>query len=113
MKMARASGVKLSFDSEKLPVLPGAYDLIEEGCIPGASFRNLKFTDPFTGFSDGIDYNLKMLAADAQTSGGILMCVSEEKADTVLSELRDIYPLSCVAGRVEIFSQEGPSILLN
>ncbi|MCK7536516.1 MAG: hypothetical protein MZV63_38820 [Marinilabiliales bacterium] len=41
-------------------------------CIPGAAFRNLDYTERETRFDEGLDYNLKMIAHDAQTSGGLL-----------------------------------------
>jgi len=44
--------------------------LIDDGCIPGASFRNLEYAEKDIDFASDLDYNLKMLAFDAQTSGG-------------------------------------------
>ena len=100
MKLSRESGVGLEIDSRSIPQLPGVYDLLDDGCIPGAAFRNLKYVEPATTFTPGVDYNLKMLAADAQTSGGILMCVPEEKASEVLELLKPEYSFAAVIGRV-------------
>ena len=52
--------------------------LSSQGCIPGAAFRNLDYAERDTLFEEGLDYNLKMIAHDAQTSGGLLMSVPEE-----------------------------------
>ena len=87
LKMAKASDVSISLNLSRLPLLPGAYRLTEEGCIPGASFRNLEFAGNDSCFENDLDYNLKMLAFDAQTSGGLIMCVPREDQDKVLSEL--------------------------
>ncbi|MCK7535408.1 MAG: hypothetical protein MZV63_32720 [Marinilabiliales bacterium] len=47
-----------------------------QGCIPGAAFRNLDYTERMTlSFEEGLDYNLRMISLDAQTSGGLLMSV--------------------------------------
>ena len=99
LKLARASGVTLEIEAESLPALPGARGLIELGCIPGASFRNLRYVEGETAFDAGLDYTLKMLALDAQTSGGILMSVDSSSADGILEELRQCYPAAALIGR--------------
>jgi selenide,water dikinase len=87
LKMAEASQVSLVIKSRNLPILDQAADLANEGCIPGASFRNLDFVQPFLHVARLVEPHLKMLAADAQTSGGLLMCVAPEKLDDVLNDL--------------------------
>lgn len=87
LKMARASKVSISLDLKQVPLIGDTYRLVDEGCIPGAAFRNLDYAEADTTFTSGIDYNLKMLAFDAQTSGGLLMSVPEKIAGNVLSSL--------------------------
>jgi selenide,water dikinase len=87
LKMARASKVSISLDLKQIPLIGDTYRLVDEGCIPGAAFRNLDYTETDTSFASGIDYNLKMIAFDAQTSGGLLMSVPEKIAGNVLSSL--------------------------
>lgn len=101
LKMAQASGVTLEIEIEEVPVLPGAYELAEGGCLPGAAFRNQEFVEPHCLFQKDVDYSLKMLCLDAQTSGGLLMCVPEVKADELKMVLIDKgYPRSEIIGRV-------------
>jgi hypothetical protein len=38
--MARASNVTLRIRAADVPLLPGAFDLADAGCLPGACFRN-------------------------------------------------------------------------
>jgi len=87
LKMARASKVSISLDLKQVPMIGDTYRLLDEGCIPGAAFRNLDYAETDTFFSSGIDYNLKMLVFDAQTSGGLLMSVPEKIVGNVLSSL--------------------------
>jgi len=87
LKMARASGVTVRIDMSKVPLLAGTYDLTDQGCIPGAAFRNLDYTEGETRFTESIDYNLKMIAHDAQTSGGLLMAVAPQQVPELLREL--------------------------
>jgi selenide,water dikinase len=89
LKMAKASNVSLKINMKQVPLLSNAYGIIDEGCIPGASFRNLEYAENDISLSADLDYNLKMLAFDAQTSGGLLMSVPEKKAESVLQELLD------------------------
>ena len=88
-KMAKASNVSIALKMRQVPLIGNAYRIIDEGCIPGASFRNLEYTDRATSFSGDLDYNLKMIAFDAQTSGGLLMSVPQRKAYAVLNELHN------------------------
>jgi selenide,water dikinase len=88
MKMAKAGKVSLHFKMEDVPLIGDTFRLVDEGCIPGAAFRNLDYVENGTSFSSGLNYNFKMIACDAQTSGGLLMSVTEKIADKVLSELK-------------------------
>jgi selenide,water dikinase len=87
LKMAKASNVTISLNMRSVPLVGETYRLIDEGCIPGAAFRNLDYAEKDTGFDEKLDYNLKMAAFDAQTSGGLLMSVPSEIVDKVLYEL--------------------------
>ncbi len=87
IRMANASNVSFRIKSDLLPLIPKAYEIADSGCLPGAMFRNLEFAKDHTFFRRGVDYNLKMLACDAQTSGGLMMCVPADKVDMVLNEL--------------------------
>ena len=87
LKMAKASKVTIRIDMEKVPLIEAVYTLVDDGCIPGASFRNLEYAENDTSFATGLDYNMKMIAFDAQTSGGLLMSVPANKADLVLIQL--------------------------
>jgi selenide,water dikinase len=87
LKMAKASNVSIDLFMSRVPLIGDTLRLTEEGCIPGAAFRNLEFVEHNTLFAPDIGYSLKMIAMDAQTSGGLLMCVPAEKADNVISTL--------------------------
>ncbi len=87
LKMAQASKVSLVIKSQELPLLPQVARLADEGCLPGAAFRNLEYVKPNLHVSRLVEPHLKMVAGDAQTSGGLLMCVPPEKVDDVLDFL--------------------------
>jgi len=93
LKMARGSGVSIRIKTSALPLLPGAYELVDLGCIPGAAFRNQEFVEQDAVFAASVDYSRKMLALDPQTSGGLLMAVPASSAEDAIRRLRDAgYP---------------------
>lgn len=111
LKMARASGVTISLDLQSVPLLDGTWNLADQGCIPGASFRNLDYTERETRLTDGLDYNLKMIAHDAQTSGGLLMAVEPGKSSALLNELQEAgHPEAAIIGRA--VSREDMALVL-
>jgi len=89
LKMARASNVSIKIQMKEVPLIGDSYRLIDEGCIPGASFRNLDYAEKDIDFATNLDYNLKMLAFDAQTSGGLLFSAPAEKVENILEDLKN------------------------
>jgi len=112
LKMASGSGVTIEIDTEKVPLFESSFDLVEMGCIPGACFRNLEFVENDCSFSDSINYNLKMLLMDAQTSGGLLICCPEVKVDLMLDSLvKAGYLKTAVIGQVKEKEQKFISVI--
>lgn len=107
LKMAKASKVSIHLRMKDVPLLEDTWRLVDEGCIPGASFRNLEYAESSLSYSSELEYNHKMIAFDAQTSGGLLMCVPAGKADQVLEELnKEGMSQSAVIGTVEKLSEK-------
>jgi selenide, water dikinase len=101
LKVAMASKVSVRINMIKVPLIGNTYELVDEGCIPGASFRNLEYVEEHLFTAPDLDYNLKMIAFDAQTSGGLLMSVPAGKADAVLADLHSAgLEYSAVIGEV-------------
>jgi selenide,water dikinase len=88
LKMARASNISIKIHMKDVPLIGDSYRLIDDGCIPGASFRNLDYAEKDIDFAPDLDYNLKMLAFDAQTSGGLLFSAPAEKVENILEDLK-------------------------
>ena len=86
--LARASGVAATVDITALPVLPGARELAARGAVAGGTKRNLESALAFTTFAAGVADVDRVLVADAQTSGGLLMAVPRERAAELLDALR-------------------------
>lgn len=86
--MARASGVKAVVKLSSVPVLDEAWELVAKGVVPGGTEDNRTFLEGVVEWSSDISEDAKTLLCDAQTSGGLLMCVPKDKLDEVMSNLR-------------------------
>ncbi|WP_433798522.1 selenide, water dikinase SelD [Actinomycetospora sp. CA-084318] len=84
-KLARASGVTAVIDTAAVPYLEGAREALREGYVPGGSRRNLDWVAPESDL-DGAAEEDRILLADAQTSGGLLL-VGEIPGHPVIGEL--------------------------
>jgi selenide,water dikinase len=85
-KLARASGVTAVVDSAAVPYLDGAVQAAREGFVSGGTRRNLAWVAPHTDFGRA-DEVTRLLLADAQTSGGLLVA-GEIPGAPVIGELR-------------------------
>lgn len=84
-KLARASGVTAVVDTAAVPYLDGAREAVRDGYVSGGTRRNLEWVAPFTDFGD-TDADTRLLLADAQTSGGLLVA-GEVPGAPVVGEL--------------------------
>ena len=82
------SGVSARIRFSSIPVLDGVWDLLGKGIAPGGTHRNLDAVEADVRWGADIDENTRILLADAQTSGGLLISVSSDKRDDLLSELQ-------------------------
>lgn len=86
-EVALASGVALTLRSAALPVFELALELAEAP-LGGGSRDNELAADAFTERAAGHSTPHARLAADAQTSGGLLGCVPPAALEAVLEDLR-------------------------
>jgi len=86
--MLLASGAAARLWAGAVPFLPDVRSLAEAGHIPGGTKRNLDAVARSTIFEDGIPHLDRLLLADAQTSGGLLVAVRPEAGPALLEALR-------------------------
>jgi selenide,water dikinase len=103
-QMARASGVSVALTSDSIPVLPGARELTETERFPGGSLRNMKDVEEDVVFPETMPESERLLLADAQTSGGLLMAVDPEALPSLLADLTEVAPDAALIGEMG----EGP-----
>ncbi len=86
-EMLLGSGLAARIDSAAVPVMEGVLDLAGEGIIPGGSRRNREAVAPSVHFAGGVSEPLRVVLADAQTSGGLLLSVPPSRLSVLLAEL--------------------------
>jgi selenide,water dikinase len=85
LKLARASGVTAVVDAAAVPYLDGARQAVRDGFVSGGTRRNLDWVGPHTAFGAVAEED-RLLLADAQTSGGLLVA-GEVPGAPVIGEL--------------------------
>ena len=87
MSMMKASSCTANINSNDIPVIEGTWDLLKEGILPGGTMRNKDSVESSIEWHDNLSEESKLLLCDAQTSGGLLISVSEDKTDELLNKL--------------------------
>ncbi len=99
--MLLASGVAAELASAAVPLLPHAREMAERGAIPGGTKRNAESLGDAVSFAAAVDPVTRLLLADAQTSGGLLLAVAPERGPTLVAALeRERTPAAAVIGRI-------------
>ena len=99
--MLIASGVSAEIDAAAVPLLPKAVELAARGAIPGGTNRNREALAPHVTFDPGVGEAMRVLLFDAQTSGGLLIAVDPDRANTLVAALqREGTPAAVRIGRL-------------
>jgi selenide,water dikinase len=99
-EMASASGVKLQFRLAEVPFVSCARKYAEMWAFPGGTSDNRAHFGPGVRFADGISEMEQMLLFDAQTSGGLLLSVPQEKLTAFKARANEIGQPAWVIGNV-------------
>jgi selenide,water dikinase len=99
-RMAEESAVDVEIDAAAVPLLPGARDLADDGCVPGGSRRNLDWVAERLDTGD-VDGTTVILLADAQTSGGLLFGATPDLAAAAVDGLVAGGHQAAVVGQAE------------
>ena len=94
LEMCNASKVSATIEFNAVPFIKGVYELAQKGFIPGGTKSNLEYVSSQVDFSENISQEQQYLLADAQTSGGLLISVTKEKAEDLQQALAENNSLS-------------------
>lgn len=85
--MLNASNVSAEVSLSDVPLLEGAEGLAADGVVPGGTQRNRSAAETSVEWSQKLQEHEKLLLCDAQTSGGLLIAVHENRVGALLAEL--------------------------
>ncbi len=85
LEMARGADLAAEIDAATVPLLPGVLDLAQAGVRTGASTRNWDSYGGDVRMGPDAPAWMRDLLTDPQTSGGLLIAVAPEAAETVLA----------------------------
>ena len=87
-EMIQDSRIGLRIHSASVPIFPETIELARMGMIPGGTYRNKEFRSKMVDSAGIADVMLDILF-DPQTSGGLFVSVSADKASLLLAKLKE------------------------
>lgn len=100
LEMSRASKWQVALDAAAVPMIPEAVDLAGKGFLPAGSIANRKHCHFMTDTRPGVDARRVDVIFDAQTSGGLLLAVPEDRTHEAVSMLTRAGDLAETVGEV-------------
>ena len=87
-EMIQDSHIGLRIHSASVPIFPETIEFARMGMIPGGTYRNKEFRSKMVDSAGIADVMLDILF-DPQTSGGLFVSVSADKANLLLARLKE------------------------
>ena len=96
-EMALASNVTLNISASSVRFLPGAIEYSKAGMLSGGLHNNREFVESCVILSPDIPSEIQSLLYDPQTSGGLLISLSEEEARKLMQARPEAYTIGRVS----------------
>ena len=100
ISLCRHSGVTAQIYADRLPAFDGAIDALAGGVVPGAVERNTEYVGDDLSAADGVPEAAVLLGYDAQTSGGLMICVPAERHEKLLAALKARGTMAATIGKI-------------
>jgi selenide,water dikinase len=88
-EMVFGSGTSVQVESGQVPVIAEAVEFASMGLIPAGAYKNKEFREAMIAFAENVPRALQDVLFDPQTSGGLLISVSEIHAAALVAALKD------------------------
>ena len=88
-EMVCGSGISARIFSEQTPVIEEALEFASMGFIPGGAYKNRQFRESMITFAETVARSRQDVLADPQTSGGLLISINANLADSLVAGLKD------------------------
>jgi selenium donor protein len=97
-----ASCVHARVWADAVPVIAAAREYVRRGIAPGGTHANWRFLNEWVTYEDSVSKVDQLLLCDAQTSGGLLACVSHDESRGLVEALQNAgVEAAAVVGRIE------------
>lgn len=100
IELCEASHTTASIALNAIPFIPEAVELVGMGMLPAGSICNRNYYKTKTRYDDSVDPIHFDLVFDAQTSGGLILCVPQPLAKQAVSMLESAGDMARVIGRM-------------
>jgi selenium donor protein len=87
-EMIQASHAGAEIDYKNVPVLPMTWELAAMNMIPGGTRNNLQYVEDVMEWEENVPELAKIILADAQTSGGLLITLPVKDANKFIKQCR-------------------------
>lgn len=84
-EMAAASDMTLELDVHKIAFFENAIDYAKMGFVPAGAYNNRKHNEKFVD-AGNVEEHFMDLLYDPQTSGGLLMSIPKEEAESIMED---------------------------
>jgi selenium donor protein len=99
--MTTASRVTATIRLEAVPFLAAAKDYVRSGTAPGGTHANWRFLASWVTYGPDVEKPEQLLLCDAQTSGGLLVCLPAKQAESLVDSLHHAgVPAAAVVGQI-------------
>lgn len=89
LEMAEGSSVSIKIDHKKIPFISNTLEYAQMGLVPAGAYANRGYIGDNVIFTNQIAEAVEDMLFDPQTSGGLLISISKEKAELLLDELKN------------------------
>ena len=96
-EMAKGSRVCFKIESEKVELLPGVLELIDQKMLTRGDKNNRTYVGETIRFDESVSGRMQSALFDPQTAGGLLISMKEEKAKDFINQIKD----AKIIGKVE------------
>lgn len=100
LEMAMGSKVSIKINHKNLPVITKALEYASMGLVPAGAYANREYVGDNVIIDENVPQNIEDILYDPQTSGGLLISITKDKADLLLEKLTSIPTKYAVVGEV-------------
>lgn len=83
-----ASKVGVRITASRVPVIPETVELVQAGAVAGGTNNNYRYLRDMVNWEPSLSKEMRLILCDPQTSGGLLIAVSPQNKERLITELK-------------------------